>query len=207
MRHEGATVRIGGDAAAALAAAEVDRPDAVIVDAWLPDMDGARCVHRLRVRQPALPAVLLDSTPSEPDRRSRLQACADRLRKPFSIEEMLLQLRMVLQRNGVALQGDYAQMIIGDLVLRVGSRQVTRSGKVIPLTLREFELLRFFMRNADRVVTRQQILSRVWPYDFPRRTNVVGMYVCYLRRKVDKGRTPLIHTLPRTGYILKSLTA
>ena len=127
----------------------------------------------------------------------------DYVTKPFSIEEVVLRLRALLRRTGVTTEDSGAQIVVGDLVLDEDSHEVTRAGDPIALTSTEFELLRFLMRNPKRVLSKAQILDRVWSYDFGGRSNIVELYISYLRKKIDSGREPMIHTLRGAGYVLK----
>lgn len=204
LRCEGADVVTAGDAAAAVLAARHHRPDVAIVDPRLPDADGVALLHLLRDQRPGLLLLLLSSDVGEPDRKIRFSAGDRWLAKPFSIEDVLSRIRMMFRRAGVELLHNSAVMAVGDLVLNDDSREISRAGEDIPLSHSEFELLRFFVRNAGRVVTKPQILGRVWPYDYSGRSSVVELYVSYLRKKIEHGRDPMIHTLRRTGYILKA---
>ena len=127
----------------------------------------------------------------------------DYVTKPFSIEELVLRLRALLRRSHLALTTDSATIIVGDLVLDEDSREVRRGDELIGLTATEFELLRFLMRNPKRVLSKAQILDRVWNYDFGGQAHVVELYISYLRKKIDAGRPPLIHTVRGVGYVLK----
>jgi|EndMetStandDraft_2_1072991.scaffolds.fasta_scaffold23820_2 two-component system, OmpR family, response regulator len=205
LRCEGADVVTAGDAATAVMAARRHRPDVAIVDPRLPNADGMELLQLLRDQQPGLLSLpLLSSADGEPDRKVRFAAGDRWLTKPFSLEGLLSRIRTMLRRAGVELHHNSAVMTLGDMVLDDDSREVSRAGEYIQLSHNEFELLRFFVRNAHRVVTKQQILSRVWPYDYSGRSNVVELYVSYLRKKIDHGRNPMIHTLRRTGYIFKA---
>lgn len=204
LRCEGADVLTAGDAATAATAARRHRPDVAIVDLELPDSDGIALLHLLRDQQPGLLSLLLSSADGEPDRNVRFTAGDLWLAKPFSIEDVLSRIRMMLRHTGVELHHNSAVMTVGDLVLNDDSREVSRAGQYIQLSHKEFELLRFFVRNAHRVVTKQQILGRVWPYDYSGRSSVVELYVSYLRKKIDHGRDPMIHTLRCTGYLFKA---
>jgi two-component system OmpR family response regulator len=203
LRYEGAEVIMAGDGARTLSAAQGAHVDVAIVNSALPDMDGARCLRMLCQQHPGLLVLLLSAVPGGPDRVTRAAAGEHWLAKPFSLEELLLKVRVMLRRSGVPLRGNDVEMVVDDLVLNEDTREVTRDGQPVRLTYTEFELLRFFMRNAHRVVTKSEILRRVWPYDFAGRPSVVELYISYLRKKIDVDRTPLIHTLRRTGYILK----
>jgi len=204
LRYEGCEVTTAGEGDAALAAARRIHPDAVILGTRLPDMSGIHVLNLLRGLRPDLPILLL--TRNAADRPGIMSANGggdDWLTKPFSLEDLLLKLRTLLRRRGVSLMHRASEITVGDLVLSDDSRSVMRRGVSIRLSCREFELLRFLMRNSERVVTKPQILGRVWPYAFTGRLSVVELYVSYLRRKIDVGRAPMIHTLRRTGYILK----
>lgn len=207
LRCEGADVVTAADGAHAISAARRTRIDLVVIDPRLPDMDGIRCLRALREQQPGILLLLLNATGREPDRIARATAGEHWLTKPFSLEEVLLKVRVMLRRDGVALCRNDAEFVVADLVLNEENREVSRADDEIHLSYTEFELLRFFMRNEHRVVTKRQILAHVWPYNFAGRPSVVELYVSYLRKKIDTSRTPLIHTLRRTGYMLKSPTA
>jgi two-component system, OmpR family, response regulator len=203
LRYEGWDIATAGDGASALALARKTPPDVVVLDVMLPDMSGLDVLHELRQQIPGLPLLLLTAKDSVEDRIAGLTAGGDEyVTKPFSLEEVVLRLRALLRRTGVAETGG-AQLVVGDLVLDEDSHEVTRAGEPITLTATEFELLRFMMRNAKRVLSKAQILDRVWSYDFGGRSNIVELYVSYLRKKIDTGRDPMIHTLRGAGYVLK----
>ena len=126
----------------------------------------------------------------------------DYVTKPFSMEEVLLRLHRLVQRSGVAAM-DTAELVVGDLVLNVDTREVTRAGDDVQLTATQFELLRYLMENPKRVISKAQILDRVWDYDFGGQANIVELYISYLRKKIDAGREPMIHTVRGAGYVLK----
>ncbi|MFE7747285.1 response regulator transcription factor [Nocardia sp. NPDC057455] len=204
LRYEGWEVTTAGDGRTAIAKTREARPDVVVLDVMLPDMTGLEVLGKLRGQLPSLPVLLLTAKDSVEDRIAGLTAGGDDyVTKPFSIEEVVLRLRSLLRRAGVATEDSDAQLVVGDLVLDEDSHEVTRAGEVIVLTSTEFELLRFFMRNPKRVLSKAQILDRVWNYDFGGRSNIVELYVSYLRKKIDNGRAPMIHTLRGAGYVLK----
>ena len=126
----------------------------------------------------------------------------DYVTKPFSMEEVLLRLHRLVQRSGVAAM-DTAELVVGDLVLNVDTREVTRAGEELHLTATQFELLRYLMENPKRVISKAQILDRVWDYDFGGQANIVELYISYLRKKVDANHAPMIHTVRGAGYVLK----
>lgn len=204
LRYEGWNISTAGDGSSAIAAARAQRPDVVVLDVMLPDMSGLEVLHKLREDNPQLPVLLLTAKDAVEDRIAGLTAGGDDyVTKPFSIEEVVLRLRALLRRTGVTTVDSGAQLVVGDLVLDEDSHEVTRAGEPISLTSTEFELLRFMMRNSKRVLSKAQILDRVWSYDFGGRSNIVELYISYLRKKIDNGREPMIHTLRGAGYVLK----
>jgi two-component system, OmpR family, response regulator len=204
LRYEGWNIATAGDGSSAIASARAQRPDVVVLDVMLPDMSGLDVLHKLREESPQLPVLLLTAKDAVEDRIAGLTAGGDDyVTKPFSIEEVVLRLRALLRRTGVTTVDSGAQLVVGDLVLDEDSHEVTRAGEPISLTSTEFELLRFMMRNAKRVLSKAQILDRVWSYDFGGRSNIVELYISYLRKKIDSGRDPMIHTLRGAGYVLK----
>ncbi|MBW0015607.1 two-component system response regulator TcrX [Mycobacterium sp.] len=204
LRYEGWTISTACDGSSAIAAARTQRPDVVVLDVMLPDMSGLDVLHKLREDNPQLPVLLLTAKDAVEDRIAGLTAGGDDyVTKPFSIEEVVLRLRALLRRTGVTTVDSGAQIVVGDLVLDEDSHEVMRAGEPISLTSTEFELLRFMMRNSKRVLSKAQILDRVWSYDFGGRSNIVELYISYLRKKIDNGREPMIHTLRGAGYVLK----
>jgi two-component system OmpR family response regulator len=204
LRYEGWNIATAGDGSSAIASARAQRPDVVVLDVMLPDMSGLDVLHKLREENPQLPVLLLTAKDGVEDRIAGLTAGGDDyVTKPFSIEEVVLRLRALLRRTGVTTVDSGAQLMVGDLVLDEDSHEVTRAGEPISLTSTEFELLRFMMRNSKRVLSKAQILDRVWSYDFGGRSNIVELYISYLRKKIDSGREPMIHTLRGAGYVLK----
>jgi two-component system OmpR family response regulator len=204
LRYEGWNIATAGDGSSAIASARTQRPDVVVLDVMLPDMSGLDVLHKLREENPQLPVLLLTAKDAVEDRIAGLTAGGDDyVTKPFSIEEVVLRLRALLRRTGVTTVDSGAQLVVGDLVLDEDSHEVTRAGEPVSLTSTEFELLRFMMRNSKRVLSKAQILDRVWSYDFGGRSNIVELYISYLRKKIDNGRDPMIHTLRGAGYVLK----
>ena len=204
LRYEGWQVRTEADGAAALRAAREDRPDAVVLDVMLPDMDGLEVLARLRRQTPDVPVLFLTAKDAVEDRIAGLTAGGDDyVSKPFSLEEVVARLRGLLRRSGAAAVRNESQLVVGDLVLNEDSHEVSRGGVDIHLTATEFELLRYLMRNPRRVLSKAQILDRVWSYDFGGQANVVELYISYLRRKIDLGRLPMIHTRRGAGYLIK----
>ncbi|MEW1890304.1 response regulator transcription factor [Streptomyces sp. NPDC048567] len=205
LRYEGWEVRSAGDGAAAVRTARAFRPDVVILDVMLPDMDGLAVLGRLRRELSDVPVLFLTARDSVEDRIAGLTAGGDDyVTKPFSLEEVVARLRGLIRRSGTAAaaRGE-SQLVVGDLMLDEDSHEVSRGGKNIHLTATEFELLRFLMRNPRRVLSKAQILDRVWNYDFGGQANVVELYISYLRKKIDAGRAPMIHTRRGAGYLIK----
>jgi two-component system, OmpR family, response regulator len=205
LRYEGWRVRTEGDGAGALRAAREDRPDAVVLDVMLPDMDGLEVLARLRRETPDVPVLFLTAKDAVEERIAGLTAGGDDyVTKPFSLEEVVARLRGLLRRSGAAAAvRNESLLTVGDLVLNEDSHEVSRGGTDIHLTATEFELLRYLMRNPRRVLSKAQILDRVWSYDFGGQANVVELYISYLRRKIDVGRPPMIHTRRGAGYLIK----
>ncbi|MCZ0980453.1 response regulator transcription factor [Streptomyces diastatochromogenes] len=204
LRYEGWQVRSAGDGAAALRSAREFRPDAVILDVMLPDADGLSLLGALRSELPDVPVLFLTAKDAVEDRIAGLTAGGDDyVTKPFSLEEVVARLRGLIRRSGAAQTRSESLLAVGDLTLDEDSHEVTRGGVSIHLTATEFELLRYLMRNPRRVLSKAQILDRVWSYDFGGQANVVELYISYLRRKIDAGRSPMIHTRRGAGYLIK----
>ena len=154
--------------------------------------------------QPDVPVVFLTARDAVEDRVAGLTAGGDDyVTKPFSLEELVARLRGLMRRAGAQRAATSSVLVVGDLELDEDSHEVSRAGEEIALTATEFELLRFLMRNPRRVLSKAQILDRVWNYDFGGQANVVELYISYLRKKIDAGREPMIHTMRGAGYVLK----
>jgi two-component system OmpR family response regulator len=204
LRYEGWDVRSAGTGMTAVRLAREFRPDVVVLDVMLPDLSGLDVLHRLRERAPNLPVLFLTAKDAVEDRIAGLTAGGDDyVTKPFSLEEVVLRLRALLRRTQVAEAVAESVITVGDLTLDEDSREVHRAGRPIELTATEFELLRYLMRNARKVLSKAQILDRVWNYDFGGQANIVELYISYLRKKIDAGQDPMIHTLRGAGYVLK----
>jgi len=204
LRAEGWEVRTAGDARGALETAAAFAPDAVVLDWMLPDMDGLQLLSALRERFPAVCVLFLTARDAVQDRIAGITAGGDDyVTKPFSLEEVLARLRGLLRRAGMTQSGGGSRLTFADLVMDEEAREVSRGGTVVELSRTEFELLRFLLRNPRRVLSKELILDRVWSYDFGGRAHVVELYISYLRKKIDTGRSPLIHTVRGVGYVLK----
>ncbi|MEV0489868.1 response regulator transcription factor [Streptomyces atratus] len=204
LTGEGWQVRTAADGASALATAREFRPDAVVLDWMLPDMDGLRVLRELRREAREVCVLFLTARDAVEDRIAGITAGGDDyVTKPFSLEEVLARLRGLLRRAGMASAPGRHRLTVGELAMDEEAREVRRGGAVVELSRTEFELLRFLMRNPRRVLSKDQILDRVWAYDFGGRAHVVELYISYLRKKIDAGRAPMIHTVRGVGYVLK----
>ena len=204
LRMEGWEVRSAGDGTEAVRVAREFRPDAVVLDVMLPDFNGLEVLRRMRSEAPNLPVLFLTAKDAVEDRIAGLTAGGDDyVTKPFSLEEVALRLRALLRRAGGVTGASGSTLVVGDLTLDEDSREVHRAGNLVPLTATEFELLRYLMRNPKRVLSKAQILDRVWSYDFGGQANIVELYISYLRKKIDADREPMIHTMRGAGYVLK----
>jgi two-component system OmpR family response regulator len=204
LRYEGWEVSVAHTGRQAVQAARDSRPDAVVLDMMLPDLDGLSVLPQLRAHAPDVPVLFLTARDSVEDRVAGLTAGGDDyVTKPFSLEEVVARLRGLMRRAGALDQRQRSLLTVGDLTLDEDSREVRRDGEEVVLTATEFELLRFLMRNPRRVLSKAQILDRVWNYDFGGQANIVELYISYLRKKIDAGREPMIHTMRGAGYVLK----
>ena len=204
LRYEGWDVEVALTGGKAVTTAKKQRPDAVVLDMMLPDFDGMEVLRRLRGDQNDVPVLFLTARDSVEDRVAGLTAGGDDyVTKPFSLEEVVARLRALMRRSGAQQTAETSVVVVGDLQLDEDSHEVHRGGESINLTATEFELLRFLMRNPRRVLSKAQILDRVWNYDFGGQANVVELYISYLRKKIDAGRPPMIHTMRGAGYVLK----
>jgi two-component system, OmpR family, response regulator len=204
LRYEGFEVSVAHNGAKAVSTAKHVGPDAVVLDMMLPDLDGLEVLRRMRATDPDVPVVFLTARDAVEDRVAGLTAGGDDyVTKPFSLEELVARLRGLMRRTGARRAEAGSVLTVGDLELDEDSHEVRRGGKEVALTATEFELLRFLMRNPRRVLSKAQILDRVWNYDFGGQANVVELYISYLRKKIDAGREPMIHTMRGAGYVLK----
>jgi len=204
LRYEGWEIRTAADGSSAVRTAREFQPDAILLDIMLPDFDGLEVLRRVRGILPNVCVLFLTARDSVQDRVSGITAGGDDyVTKPFSLEEVVARLRGLLRRAGMARASSGAELVVADLAMDEDAREVRRGGELIDLTATEFELLRFMMRNPRRVLSKAQILDRVWNYDFGGQAHVVELYISYLRKKIDAGREPLIHTVRGVGYVLK----
>lgn len=193
----------------ALSAAEDARPGLIVLDVMLPDLDGFEVAARLRAAGQDVPVLFLTARDSMDDRIRGLTAGGDDyVTKPFSLEEVVLRIRAILRRTGAA-TGAYPQAVpdpvlrYADLELDEDRHEVHRGGRRIELSPTEFNLLRFLLEHPGRVISKAQILDRVWSYDFGGDSRIVESYVYYLRKKLDSTGPRLIHTVRGVGYTLR----
>ncbi|HXY66883.1 MAG TPA: response regulator transcription factor [Mycobacterium sp.] len=204
LHYEGWTVEVAHNGREAVTKFDQVGPDVLVLDIMLPDVDGLQILERIREADAYTPTLFLTARDSVMDRVTGLTAGADDyMTKPFSLEELVARLRGLLRRSNYLAAPAEEGLKVGDLTLDGASREVARAGEPISLTSTEFELLHFLMRNPGRALTRTEILDRVWNYDFAGRTSIVDLYISYLRKKIDAGKEPMIHTVRGVGYMLR----
>ncbi|MET8973986.1 response regulator transcription factor [Streptomyces sp. NPDC004539] len=194
------------DGRTALTLARGCAPHAVVLDGMLPDLDGLQVLRRLRYENADLPVLMLTARDALEHRLDGLSAGADDyVTKPFSLEEVMLRLRGLLRRSGAEdASADESVHVLGDLVLAERTRVVQRGGEQVPLTAKEFDLLRFLVSHPRQVLSKAQILDHVWNSSFESEGNLVEVYVYSLRGKLDRGRAPMIHTVRGAGYVIRA---
>ena len=202
LRYEGFEVAEASNGRDALAAATSDEPDLIVLDWMLPDVEGIEVGRRLRERGYRTAILFLTAKDAVANKVDALRAGGDDyVTKPFSLAELVARVQAILRRTASELPGDTLRY--HDLVLDEARHEVTRGDARIDLTATEFNLLRFFMLNPQRVLSKGQILQNVWRYDFGGNANVVETYVSYLRKKLDALGPPLIKTVRQAGYMLE----
>jgi two-component system, OmpR family, response regulator len=208
LRYEGWDVKTAANGQQALKVAREFQPDIVVLDIMMPGIDGLEVLKRMRADGRDVPVLFLTAKDAVDDRVAGLTAGGDDyVTKPFSLEEVIARLRGLIRRSNVLLaSSENPELVVGDLVLNEESYEVRRGDTPVELTATEFELLRFLMRNAKRVVSKAQILDRVWSYDFGGRSSIVEIYISYLRKKLDAAGAPMIHTVRGVGYLIKPAT-
>ena len=204
LRYAGFDVVTAAAGSEAVQAAQRHRPDLIVLDVMLPDMDGFDVIRRLRGGGARIPVVFLTARDATDDKiRGLTLGGDDYVTKPFSLEEVIARIRAVLRRTRGEGSEPSPRLTFADLELDEESHEVWRGGQPIQLSPTEFKLLRYFMSNANRVLSKMQILDHVWDYDFRGDTGIVESYVSVLRRKVDTKEPRLIHTLRGVGYVLR----
>lgn len=202
LEYEGYEVTVVNDGLGGLATAREMTPDLILLDWMLPGISGLEICRRLRQTGDKVPIILLTAKDEVSDRVAGLDAGADDyIIKPFSIEELLARIRAHLRRNQ---EEDSSSLQFSDLRLDRSSRQVYRNSRLIELTAKEFDLLEYLISHPRQVLTRDQILERVWGYDFMGDSNIIEVYVRYLRLKLEANQEPrLIQTVRGVGYVLR----
>jgi two-component system OmpR family response regulator len=204
LRYMGYRVTAARSGAAALQMAATDAPDLIVLDVMLPDIDGFEVCRRLRADGDFVPVIFLTARETEDDRVTGfVRGGDDYVTKPFSLEELTLRIGALLRRTRSD-DRPVNRLRYRDLEMDEDRHQVWRGGAEVRLSPTEFRLLRYLLLNAERVLSKQQILDHVWNYDFSGDDNVVETYVSYLRRKIDRAHTPLIQTVRGFGYTLRA---
>ncbi len=203
LAFEGYIAEVAYDGPNAITAARERPPDLVILDVMLPGMDGLEVCRRLRAGS-EVPIIMLTARETVPDRVAGLESGADDyLVKPFAFEELLARIRALLRRHQSRAEGPVV-LQVGPLEMNTASREVTISGRLVQLTAKEYELLELFMRHPNQVLTRDVIYDRVWGYDFGGESNIIEVYVRYLRQKLEEhDEERMLHTVRGAGYILR----
>lgn len=203
LEEESYAVDLCEDGAQGLDLALSGSYDVIVIDLMLPNLPGLEILRRIRKEKIHTPVLILTAQSKVDQKVKGLDAGADDyLTKPFAIDELLARVRVLLRRGAAETPG---VLQVDDLILNPATREVTRDGQRIDLTVKEYALLEYFMRHVGRVLTRPMISEHVWDQDFDTFTNVIDVYVNYLRNKIDRGRSrKLIHTIRGSGYMLKA---
>jgi two-component system OmpR family response regulator len=205
LRFVGFDVRTAATGSEALTVAEEFKPQAVVLDVMLPDLDGFEVCRQLRSEGLNIGVLFLTAKDGMEDKVAGLTIGGDDyMTKPFSLEELVARLRALLRRIGVVeIDTDDEKIRFADLELNEATHEVNRAGQLLEMSPTEFQLLRYLLINADRVVSKSQILDHVWQYDFRGDAGIVETYISYLRKKIDAFDPPLIHTVRGVGYRLR----
>lgn len=204
LRYQGFEVETAENGIDAITAVHKFKPHLMLLDIMLPDMEGFEVAERLGANRSRTPIIFLTARDSTEDKvRGLTIGGDDYVTKPFSLEELIARVRLILRRNGQDESAADDVLKFEDLELDEATHEVSRGGRPIELTATEFRLLRYFLLNPRRVLTRQQILDQVWEYDFDGDARVLETYISYLRKKVDADDEPLIQTVRGVGYALR----
>jgi two-component system, OmpR family, response regulator len=204
LRFAGFEVATASNGHEALETARTFQPDLLVLDVMMPDISGFGVVKRLRASGSTVPVVFLTARDGTEDRISGLTLGGDDyVTKPFSLDEVVARIRAVLRRTARPETPPPPRLVFHDLELDTETHEVWRAGQAVSLSPTEFKLLRYFMNNPRRVLSKAQILYHVWNYDFNGEVNIVESYVSYLRRKIDTVEPRLLHTLRGVGYVLR----
>jgi two-component system OmpR family response regulator len=203
LRYQGFETESAGTGRDALAAVSSFRPHLIVLDVMLPDMEGFDVARRLGAQQARVPIIFLTARDATDDKIRGLSIGGDDyVTKPFSLEELIARVRTILRRAGLA-EAESSRLVFEDIELDDDAHEVTRGGTAIALTATEYRLLRYFMLNPRRALTRTQLLEHVWDYDFGGDARVLETYVSYLRKKLDAHGPSVIHTVRGVGYALR----
>nr|WP_123698515.1 response regulator transcription factor [Agrococcus jenensis] len=203
LSNDGWEARTAGNGQEALNAVREFQPDIIVLDIMMPTIDGMEVLRRIRATGNDVPVLFLTAKDAVEDRIAGIEEGGDDyVTKPFNLEEVVARLRRMARRH-VAIADADPRLQVGDLVLDEETYEVERAGTAVTLTAKEFELLRFLMRNPRRVLSKAQILESVWSYDFGGKSSIVEIYISYLRKKIDQLGEPMIHTVRGVGYTIK----
>lgn len=208
LQHEGYETQSCADGRSGLNRALEEEFDLVLLDVMLPELNGIEVLRRLR-REKQTPVILVTARDAVMEKVTGLDTGAnDYITKPFHIEELLARIRMVLRASDHASAGAQPEVLaLGDLALNASSRQVTRAGAIVELTKTQYDLLEYLLRNRDIVLTRDQILNSVWGYEYAGNSNIVDVYVRYLRNRIrDTEESRIIETVRGIGYVIRDKT-
>jgi two-component system OmpR family response regulator len=203
LRYEGFEVEEAATGRAALASAQNNPPDLIVLDIMLPDLDGIEVTRRLRADGIRVPVLFLTARDGVEDKVTGLTVGGDDyVTKPFSLAEIVARTHAILRRTAGPPASD-TRLRFADIEMDEDAHEVWRAGNTVQLTATEFSLLRFFLLNPRRVLSKSQILDHVWHYDFGGDANIVETYVSYLRKKLDAHGPPVIHTIRLVGYAIR----
>jgi two-component system OmpR family response regulator len=204
LRYEGYEVSEARTGRDGLAAAQSDQPDLIVLDVMLPDVDGFEIARRIRADGLSIPILFLTAKDALHEKVHGFSVGADDyVTKPFSLAEIVVRVRAIIQRTHGAMTSTSRQLTYADVILDPDTHEVWRNGSTVELTATEFNLLRFFLMNPCRVLSKPQILDHVWHYDFDGDANILETYISYLRRKLNKFGPSLIHTVRLVGYVMR----
>jgi len=200
---EGYQVGVAATGAEAIEQVRSFRPNLVMLDVMLPDFDGTEVCRRLRNQGEQVPIVFLTARDATQDKVEGLRMGDDYVTKPFSIEELMARIGAILRRAGEVAAADTSTLRFADLSMNIDTHEVWRDEQPVELTATEFNLLRYLLENARRVISKSELLDNVWGFEFRGEPNIVETYISYLRKKIDDREPALIHTIRRVGYTLR----
>jgi two-component system, OmpR family, response regulator len=203
LRFEGYDVGVAATGSAAMDMVRSYRPNLIMLDVMLPDFDGNEVCRRLRSQGEQAPIVFLTARDTTQDKVAGLALGDDYVTKPFSVEELMARVGAILRRAGEVTAADTSILRFADITMHIDTHEVWRQGHPIDLTATEFNLLRYLLDNARRVISKSELLDNVWGFGFRGDPNIVETYISYLRKKVDAFEPSLIHTIRRVGYTLR----